>query len=120
MSGLSTTTISEICATSSSAATRGITFLPKPVAGGEDVRIAAGLDDRHDGRREVLRGEAREVRRVGVQHLRDAGDLRGRLRRPLRAAAGDEHVNLAPDLLRSGHRVERRGLQRRAVVLGDQ
>ena len=41
------TMISEICATSSSAAMRGIAFLPNPVAGGEHVRIAARLDDRH-------------------------------------------------------------------------
>src|SRR4029453_12379731 len=55
-----------------------------------------------------------------MQHLRDAGDLRGRLRRWLRIIASDEHVDLASDLLRRSDGMKRCALYRRAVVLGNE
>jgi hypothetical protein len=83
------------------------------------VRIPAGFDDGNDGRRDVLGGEAGKVRRIGVQHFRDAGNLRRCLGRSLRVAARDEDVQVAADLLRRGDRVEHRSLQRRVIVVGN-
>ena len=54
---------------------RGLTFLPKPVARREDRVVTAR--HRHDQRGEILGRLAGEMRRVGVQHLRHARDLRG-------------------------------------------
>src|SRR5262249_4106366 len=48
------------------------------------------------------------------------GDFRRGLRRRCRVAAGDEDVNVAADLLRGRDDMEGGGLQRSAVVLGDQ
>ena len=73
MSGASTSITSETCITSSSAATRGMTFLPDVVAGATQRVIGTGEAD--DQRGERL-GEAM-LERVGFgqQHLGDAGEL---------------------------------------------
>ena len=38
------------------------------------------------------------MRRIGVQHLGHAGDLRRGLRRALRVVAGDQHMDVAAEL----------------------
>ena len=58
------------------------------------------------------------MRRVGMQDSCDARNLRGGLRGRRRVVADDEKRQLAADLLRGGDRVERRGVERRVVVIG--
>jgi hypothetical protein len=85
--------------------------------GKHDVAVAAG--DREHLRGDVLGERVREDFGVGVQHLGDAGDLRRCRCRCLRAAAGDEDVDLAAELRRRSDGVERRRADRLVVVLGD-
>ena len=59
------------------------------------------------------------MRRVRVQHLGDARDLRGGLGRGARVVARHQHMDVAADLLRGGDRVERGLLDRLLVVLGE-
>jgi hypothetical protein len=80
--------------TSSLAATRGATFLPRAVAGNRRVAVARGHGQHL--RRDVLGQAFGQRRRVGVQHLGDAGDLARppwRLRRGV--GAGHQHVDVA-------------------------
>jgi hypothetical protein len=79
------------------------------------VRIAfRQLDDQ---RRDVLREEVAQVRRVCQQDLLHAGGLRRRLGRVAAIVAGDEDMHVGVDLLRRGERVERRLAHRPVVVL---
>ena len=96
---------------------RGAAFLPKPGCRQQHVRIRAGEAD--DQRGHVFRGLSGELRRVGVQHFRHAGDLRRRLGCALRVVPGDQHVDVAADLLRGGDGVERRAFERGVIVFGD-
>src|SRR6266508_825447 len=83
--------MSEICMTSSSAATRGMTFLPVVVAGA-----------------------------VGEQDLLHPVELGGGFGyRPI-ALAGDHHVHVRAERLGGGQRLVGRVLQRLVVVLGDE
>ena len=85
--------MSEICITSSRAATRGAMFLPVVVDGRDEGVVA--LHQPRDQRRDIL-GEAVAVSRiVGDMDLADAGDLRGRLGDGADARAGDEEMDLA-------------------------
>ncbi len=68
--------MSEICITSSSAATRGRTFLPDAVAGAEDRIVRAG--ERDDDRRHFFGETVGQMRRVRDEHLGDAVELGGR------------------------------------------
>ena len=70
---------SEICMTSSRAATRGMTFLPKVVAGA--TRASYGRGKRNDQRRHRLGELMGEGVVVGDEHLGDAGEA-WRLPRP--------------------------------------
>jgi hypothetical protein len=83
----------------------------------EHVRVV--FRDRYDQRRDVLRDLVVELRCVRVQHLGDARDLRRRFRRLAAAVPCDEHVDVAADLLRGGHGIERGFLDRLVVVLGE-
>ncbi|CAG4904920.1 hypothetical protein R69919_03226 [Paraburkholderia gardini] len=81
----------------------------------EDVRIV--LRDVQHRRCDVFRQARFELRRVGQQHLAHARDLRCRVRRALRVVARHQHVNITADLLCRSDRVQRRRLDRCAVVL---
>jgi hypothetical protein len=70
---------------------------------GQDVRVRTG--DRQDLLGDVLGQAVGEVRRVGDQHFRDAGDLRGGFGDGAAVAAGDQHVDLAAALGGCGHGV---------------
>ena len=83
------------------------------------VRVAPLRDHREDLRGEVLGGRLREVRRVDVQHLRDAPDGRGVLRRARRIVPRDEHVDLPGQLRRGRDRVVGGRLDGRVVVFGE-
>src|SRR5260221_4851135 len=52
-----------------------------------------------------------------MQDLLDAGDVRGRLGGFARIVARDQHMDIGAELLRGGHRVERRFLDHLVVVL---
>jgi hypothetical protein len=65
-----------------------------------------------------FRNGRREVRRVGVQHLGDAGDRRRGLRGRPGVSARHQDVDVAADLLRSGYGIEGRRLERRVVMIG--
>ena len=67
--------MSEICITSSAAATRGSDVLAGRRRGRDD-RVVAG-HQRHDQRRDLLGEPVLELRGVGDQHLRDAIELGG-------------------------------------------
>src|SRR5215472_12266962 len=83
--------MSEICMTSRRAATRGIRFLPVVVGG-----------------------------IVGKQYFAYSGDLRRRRGSAAAILAGDQKIDFAAcDLFCRGERVERRRLERAAVMLGD-
>ena len=69
--------------------------------------------------RDVLGQPFGQVRCVDEEHLGDAGDLRGLVGRGLCPAAGDQHVDLAAAGERRSDGVERRALQGRVVVFGD-
>jgi hypothetical protein len=88
------------------------------VGGGrrQDVRVRAG--DRQDLLGDVLGQAVGEVRRVGDQHFRDAGDLRGCFGGGAAAAAGDQHVDFAAALGGRGHGVGC-ALQRGVVVFSN-
>ncbi len=128
MSGDTTALISEICITSSSAATRGIKFLPERrrrrehMAVTEDTGVA-GAGKADDQRRQVFGEPVIERGIVGEEDLGDAGDLCRRLGDPSAVFAGDEDVHLAPgllgDLRGGGDGRQRRRLQRRVVVFGN-
>ena len=108
MSGDTTAEMSEICATSSSAATRGMKFLPKVVAGREHVAVALG--ERHDQRGEIFRDRVLVGRMLGEQHLGDARDLGARLGDGTAIRARDQEVDVAADRGGGGDGVERRAL----------
>jgi hypothetical protein len=65
---------------------------------GEHVAVAGGQSD--TPARPGSRPAGRRRRRVGDQHLGDAGDLGGGLGGAGAAAAGDQHVHVAADLAR--------------------
>ena len=106
--------------TSSSAATRGMTFLPRGGRGRDD-RVIAGRQ-RHDQRRQRLGQLVRIGGAVGEQHLLDAGELGGGLgggrgalrRRPAHAPSRAElrRPRSAPCAVAS--------FERRVVVFGDE
>ncbi len=104
--------------TSSSAATRGITFLPLVVAGSGDRVIGAG--ERDDQRCERLGQRVLVDRRVGEQHLLDAVELGGGIGHRLGILAGDQDMNIATQRLDGGQRLVGGILQRLVVVLGDE
>jgi hypothetical protein len=56
---------------------------------------------------------------VGQQHLRHARNLRSRVDRALRVVACDQHVDVVADLPCGSDGVQLRGLQRCAVMFGD-
>ena len=79
--------------TSSSAATRGMKFLPVVVAG---ARIGViGGRERDDQRRQRLGQHVLVRRAVGEQHLGHAVELGGGFGSGPRALAGDQHVHSA-------------------------
>ncbi len=80
----------------------------------EDVRVAVGQRQHLQG--QVLRQAIGQVRRVGQQHLADAGNA-SRLARHLgAAAAGHQHVGAAGRLQGRGDDVARRWLESLVVV----
>ena len=81
--------------------------------------MAVVLRQPGDERRQVLRELILVLGRIGEQHLRDALRLACGLRNGLRALPRDEDVNVSADLLRRAKRMQRRGLEGRVVVLGD-
>ncbi|MNC60467.1 hypothetical protein D3C75_1103480 [compost metagenome] len=56
---------------------------------------------------------------VGDQHLGDAGDLGGRFGHCTATLAGDQHMDVATDLLGGGHGVEGGRCQDGVVVFGN-
>ena len=56
---------------------------------------------------------------VRMQHFRDAGNFRRRLRRALRVQPGDQHMKFAAQLTGRRDRRQGRGLQRRVVMFGE-
>ena len=81
------------------------------------MAVAAGQGQHLRGH--VLGQAVVEVRRVGVQHLGHAGDLRRRGGRSGGAGTGHQHVDLAATGQRGGHGVERGALDGRVVVFGN-
>ena len=92
MSGDTTALMSDICITSSSAATRGIKFLPKVVAVRQQMRIMLGELD--DERRHILGEPVLVGGIVGEQHLSCSGDLGGGLGHGAAILAGHQNVDL--------------------------
>ena len=84
----------------------------------QHMRIAARLRECDHRRRDVLRHRRGQVWRVGVQHLGDPRDRRGGLRCGSGIPAGDQHVDVAADLLCGGNGIKCRRLDRRVVVVG--
>jgi hypothetical protein len=60
-----------------------------------------------------------ELLAVGMQHLLDAGDLRGSGSGPAGIAAGDQHVDFGIAQQRSGDGVQRGAFDAGVVVFGD-
>ena len=111
----------------------------------DDVGDLLHVEQRRDARHDVLavRGRRREDVRVALRHARRAAQRRSRPGTPPRCGAsacstfftpaicaaalaasprlvpGDQHVDLAAELLRGGDGVERRLLERLVVVLGE-
>jgi hypothetical protein len=90
--------ISEICATSSLAATRGSNVLA--VGGGrrKDVAVVRGQRQRLLG--DVFGQAVGELRAVGDQHLGIRRRSLQRLRLRRRVGAGDQYMNIAAALAR--------------------
>ena len=106
--------MSETCATSSRAATRGSTFFDARGRGRENRVIAAGEAD--DERRQRL-GELMAIERsVGDEHFVDARELGRSLGRRADALAGDENMHAAADLQRRRQRLGGGGGERGPVA----
>src|SRR5262249_49394437 len=82
-----------------------------------DVRIGAGESNRKP--RHALRSRRGEIRRVGVERLGHARELRRLLGHSAGVVTRDERVDVAADLLRRAHDVRGGGLERAVVVFGD-
>ena len=95
--------------TSSSAATRGITFLPVVVAGRDHGVVGTG--ERGDQRRRGLGQHVVVARVVGQQDLFHAVELGGGFGHPTRVRAGDQHVDGFAQRLGGGERLGGRILQ---------
>ena len=110
--------MSEICITSSSAATRGMHVLAGRGRGRDDGVVAAG--ERDDQRRQRL-GEvvARRAARRRAAPSRRRRAWRRRRRRP-GALAGDQHMDVAAERLGGGQRLVGGVLERGVVVFGKQ
>jgi hypothetical protein len=80
--------------------------------------MAIGRRQLDDELRQVLRQPMAIGRIVTEQHLGDAGDPGAGLRGRPAAGAGDEQMDLAADLRRGAHGVERRRLDRLVIVFG--
>ena len=83
----------------------------------DDVLVGTGQRDDQLGQR--LRQPVGVGRTLDVDHLGDPVERRGLRRDRGAAVAGDEDVDLAAEALRGGHRLGRRVVQRRVVVLGE-
>ena len=83
----------------------------------EDVVVA---DQRRDERRHLLGQPVLQMRGIGDQHLADARQLGSGFGGGLAVVAGDEHVNVAAELLGRGDGLAGRGLQCAVGVLGQQ
>src|SRR5271170_690150 len=104
--------MSEICITSSSAATRGATFL----ALADDGVVTGG--ERNDQRRQRL-GQAMRVERiVRHSHFRHALELSGHRGGGGDVLAGDKHVDRTSELERGGERARGRVVQLSACDFG--
>ena len=110
--------MSEICITSSSAATRGMKFLPDAVEAASDGVVAAHQAD--DQRRHLLGQLVAELRRIGEQHLGGAVELGGGLGDGLAVGAGHQHVHVLAERLGGGHGLGGGGAERLVVVVGDE
>ena len=114
VSGDSTPVISETCATSSERRDARHEVLAEGRGARDDVRVVAR--ERDHQRRDVLGQPACVLRALGVQHLRDARELR-RIGRGARGALpGDQHVDIAAHLRGGGDRVGRAAANVRVVV----
>ncbi len=110
--------MSEICITSSGAATRGMTFLPDAVEAVSDGVVVAHQAD--DQRGQLLGQLMAELRRVREQHLGGAVELGGGFGDALAAGAGHQHVHVLAERLGGGHGLGDVGAQRLVVVVGEQ
>ncbi|MCY1310544.1 hypothetical protein D9M70_607440 [compost metagenome] len=81
--------------------------------------MAVVLTEFGDQRRDVFRQLVGEGGVVGDQHLADASDLGRRFGDRANVLAGDQHGDLAADLLGSSHGVEGGSSQGAVVVLSD-
>ena len=110
--------MSEICITSSSAATRGMTFLPDAVEAATSRIVAAHQAD--DQRRQLLRQLMAELGRVREQHLRCALELGGSFGDALAVGAGHQHVHVLAQGLGGAHGLGDDAAQRLVVVVGEE
>ena len=101
--------------TSSRAATRGATFLPVVVAGGDEI-VAMAADQIGGDGRDILGQIVPVGGIVGDVDLDSAGDLRGRLGDGADALAGDEQMHFA-ELRGGGDGGEGRVLHLAALML---
>ncbi|MNN53863.1 hypothetical protein D3C81_1686500 [compost metagenome] len=81
--------------------------------------MAVALAEVGDQRGEVFRQLVSQRGAVGNQHLADTGDLGGRFGDGGATGTGDQHMDVATDLLGGGHGVQGRSTQRCVVVLSD-
>ena len=110
--------MSEICITSSKAATRGIRFLPAVVAGA--IKWLWLLGQLYKQWRHIFREAMLVSRILGEQDALDTGDLRGGLGDTVAILAGDDHLDvITGDFFGGGQRVQSRGFERPVIVFGD-
>jgi hypothetical protein len=82
------------------------------------VRITPALHDFENGCGDVFGGRLGEMRSVGQQYLRDAGDGGSGRRRFVGRAACHENFDVAAELRRGGNRVKCGRRERGVIVLG--
>jgi hypothetical protein len=119
--------MSEICITSSKAATRGSTFLHRAVDGAtrggswrqplfaafrrrRDKRIIGG-HQRHDQRRHFFRQLVGVLNALSKQNLGDAGQFSSGFGSRAATLADDENVDIAAERRRGGQRFCGQGIQ---------
>ena len=114
--GAFTSTMSEICATSISAATRGQHILAH--GGRRREQHVVILHQRQDEVGGLLRQPAAEMRRLGQEDFTHALQLARRLGNAAAALARDQKIHLAAEFARGGERLRGRRRERLVVVFG--
>ena len=103
VSGETTFVMSEICMTSSLAATRGRIFFPNDVAARGDRRVV--LREREDQRRNLFGETIGKVRCIGGKNLRNTFELRRGFGSGLYVRSGDQDMNIAAKTCDRGKRL---------------